>query len=117
MGDYGNHHAGMVKQRRPRRLPPPNYVGGWIVALGAQPSEVAQKAQMSESYLSQIINGRKKNPGRAIIDDIGRALGIPSYLLYQPPPTKEVIEAARQLGPSILTRLHDLENDPTKPTH
>ena len=111
-------HGRMTKRPKPKAQPirpplklrpaaPPLFVGQWIRALGKTPREVAQGAPVNEGYLSEIINGRKKRPSIEVLNAIAVFLGIPRDKLHSPPPTKDVIEAARALGPSILDRLHD----------
>lgn len=101
----------MVKRRPP---PPPLFIGQWIRAMGLTPAEVARDAPMNEGYLSELISGRKQKPSIEILQAIAKVLGIPRDKLHEPPPAKEVIEAARTLGPSVLRRLWETAEDTTQ---
>lgn len=107
MKNGNRNHGRMVKKRPP---PPPLFIGPWIRALGKTPAEVAKDAPMNEGYLSQLISGKKKTPSIEILQAIAKVLDIPRDKLHEPPPSKEVIDAARSLGPSVLDRLRSTTN-------
>jgi len=92
--------------RRPRKL----YIGEWIFRFSHKPVEIAKLANIGESYLSQLISGKKKNQSAAVLIDIANVLRISMDDLYQPPPPSSVAEATERLTPSqiaVLGRLLD----------
>jgi transcriptional regulator with XRE-family HTH domain len=95
--------------RRPRRPPPPVFIGAWVKRLGVKQVEIAKKAEIGESYMSLLVSGAKY-PGPAVKRAIADALRIPESALHQMPPDEETVRALAGLDPSILARL-----DPKNP--
>lgn len=106
----GADYRGMAKQK-PRRKSPISrqfrllYIGQWIRALGARPVDIAKTTGINEGYLSELINGRKKNPSGHTLAVISDFLGIPMSYLYRPPPSQDVIESVSEMDPAVLSRL------------
>jgi len=40
-------------------------------------AELAKKANVTESYISQLLQGKRQNPSLAILKRLARALGVP----------------------------------------
>ena len=40
-------------------------------------AELARKAELTESYVSQLLKGKRKNPSLAVLKRLARALGVP----------------------------------------
>lgn len=105
-GDYLDMRKGTKipfnKSKRPfREL----YIGQWIRALGMRPIDVVKGTGLNEGYLSELINGKKKNPSGTTLIQLAEFLDIPMSYLYKPPPPQEVINQASDIDPSILKRL------------
>lgn len=101
---------GRMTRRAPSEKPAgrpikPLYIGQWISALGLVQREIAREAGMNEGYLSLLISGKKVNPSHAMVAAIADAMGIRWDCLYEPPPSKEVIQTAQNLDPVVLSRL------------
>lgn len=84
------------------------YIGQWASRLQRKPSEIARAVGITESYLSLLISGDKKNPSATLLMDISEVLGISVNDLYRPPPTREVTGAVVQLRPDQLAVLGEL---------
>lgn len=78
---------------------PAQYLGGWIRALGATPAEVSRKTGINEGYLSELINGGKKNPAYAKLKAIADFLKIEVGRFDEPPPPQDFVRKLRELGP------------------
>lgn len=39
-------------------------------------AELARKADLTEAYVSQLLNGKRKNPSLAVLKRIAKALGV-----------------------------------------
>jgi transcriptional regulator with XRE-family HTH domain len=90
------------KMRRPfREL----YIGQWIRALGMRPIDVVKGIGINEGYLSELINGKKKNPSGGTLIQIAEFLDIPMNYLYNPPPPQEIINQTSGIDSSVLERL------------
>lgn len=81
------------------------YVGQWIRALDRRPTDVARGSGVNEGYLSELINGRKANPGGHVLLAIAAELGIPMDYLYRPPPDQKLLEKLDEIEPEILAKL------------
>jgi hypothetical protein len=109
MRSAGFDDRGMVR-KPPKRQPPPLFLGQWLLALGRKQSELARATGINEGYISQLISGEKKNPGTAVLGQIGDFLGIPQHYLHQPPPDRGFIEEVSRLDPDVLARLRRPQN-------
>lgn len=89
---------------RPRRRPPPLFIGAWIRRLGLKQVDVARGAGIGESYMSSIVSGNKY-PGPAVLAAIASVMGVPEHVLRQPPPDEAAIRAIGDLDPAIISRL------------
>ncbi len=89
---------------RPRRPPPPLYIGQWIRRFGLTQVEVARGARIGESHMSLIVKG-ERYPGPGTLEDIATAMGVTAETLKKPPPDDATILAAAGIDPAILARL------------
>jgi transcriptional regulator with XRE-family HTH domain len=81
------------------------FVGQWIRALGKRPRDVARATEINEGYLSELINGKKKNPSPASLAAIAACLDIPMTYLYRLPPPQDTIDQIAGLDPATISRL------------
>jgi transcriptional regulator with XRE-family HTH domain len=81
------------------------FVGQWIRALGKRPRDVARATEINEGYLSELVNGKKKNPSPANLAAIAEFLAIPMHYLYRLPPPKETLEQLAGFDPGTISRL------------
>ncbi len=82
------------------------YLGQWMARLGMRSIDLARETRLSESYISNLINGKvKKNPSTDVSLRISRALGITVNDLFSPPPGPEMIAAISDLQPDTVQRL------------
>ena len=105
-----SHYPGM--QKRPQKPVQPFrrqfrllYIGQWIRALGKRPIDVVTATGLTESYLSLLISGKRKNPSAHVLATIAEYLEIPISYLYRPPPDQQFLEKAAEIDPSVLVRL------------
>ena len=80
---------------------------------GLKQKELAEKASLDASYVSQIENG-KRIPGTPAVDAIAKALDVPLYLLMLLASDAEDLrgiseEKARSLGEQLLELIMDSE--------
>ena len=81
------------------------YVGQWIRALHKRPIDVVKATGINEGYLSELINGRKKNPSGHVLAAIAEYLEIPMSYFYKPPPAQEFLDQVSELDPAVLSKL------------
>lgn len=81
------------------------FVGEWVRALGIKQVEIVRATGINEGYLSELMNGRKKNPSFAILTQIAEFLGIPVSYFNRAPPDREFIAEAAELDPKVLAKL------------
>ena len=83
----------------------PIYLGEWIRALDTTPAEVARGTGLSESYLSQLIDGSKNNPTLDKLSKIVHCLDIPIGAVFEPPPDITLVDRFSRLPPRLVERL------------
>lgn len=97
---------GMAKA--PKAAPRDLHLGPWLALFGATETQAGEAAGCGQSYIANLINGRKKNPSALILLRISEWLGVTVNDLYQPPPTRSEIAPMAKLSPkardSILDR-------------
>ena len=86
------------------------YVGQWIRALHKRPIDVVRATGINEGYLSELINGRKKNPSGHTLAQIADYLEIPMSYFYRPPPASETLNQLSDLDSAVLNRLRQSNN-------
>lgn len=86
------------------------YVGQWIRALGKRPRDVVNATGINEGYLSELVNGRKKNPSAHTLIQIAGYLEIPVDYFYRPPPSQELLEQLSEFDPLVVSRLKTAKN-------
>lgn len=92
------------ERRQHRKL----YIGEWLSRLGKKPTDAAKAIGVTESYMSELISGKKKNPHHALLYDLAEWLGLSINDLYRLPPNKTVVEATENLSPSQIAILGQL---------
>lgn len=83
------------------------YLAEWLEVLGHSQHEASVAAGVGQSYIANIIAGRKKNPGAYVLLRLSEWLGITINDLFHPPPPETVISAIRELSPAaqdVLSR-------------
>lgn len=99
--------GGLFRMPAPRKKPQFRklFIGEWLNRLGKKPVEAANAIGVTEPYMSEIISGKKKNPGHAILFDLSEWLGISMNDFYRQPPSRAAVEAVENLNPSQLATL------------
>lgn len=69
------------------------YIGEWLNRLGRRQNEAAEALAVTETYISELISGKKKNPHHTILYDLSEWLGLTINDLYRPPPPRAAVEA------------------------
>ena len=83
----------------PRRSPAPKrqfrklHIGPWLARLDRSQAEAADAVGVSKPYMSELISGKKKNPGYQVLHDLAAWLGITIDDLFRPPPDKRDVDA------------------------
>jgi transcriptional regulator with XRE-family HTH domain len=94
------------------------YLGQWLIALGRTQAEVHRATGINEGYLSEIVSGKKGNPGLEKLQLIADFLNIPVGSLFKKPPSPEVLQ---NLSPAHIEALgtlmerFGLQDSPSKP--
>lgn len=113
---FGTHHEGMGKAKSPAKPKPigaPRItLGTWLTRFGLRHNEVAKEAEISESYVANIISGDRLNPSYDALWRISRAIAklakVPHFtmdLLTKEPPTAAVAQEMAKWDPEIITRM------------
>lgn len=84
---------------------PAPFLGAWIYRLGTTPRKIVEATKINEGYLSELINGGKRNPSDRLLKVIAAHLGVPVDTFRKPPPSESAIEQVSHLDPAILARL------------
>lgn len=92
------------KNRQFRKL----YIGPWLARLGKKPVDAAKAIGVTETYMSELISGKKKNPGHAILFDLSEWLGIPMNALYRMPPAQNAVDAVEGMTAAEMAALGTL---------
>lgn len=92
---------GKLPQRKYRDL----HLGEWLKATGRDQKRCAEAAGVDASYISSLIDGRKRNPSAAVMLDISEYLGITVNDLYRKPPPLSAIESLAGLSPTARNTL------------
>jgi transcriptional regulator with XRE-family HTH domain len=100
--------------QRKRKSPPRLYIGQWIAAVDRTQAEIAKAADITESYLSEIVSG-KKYPSAAVIAAIADAIGVGWDALRREPPPRVMLSTAQRLAPKHFEALAELLEGMKKP--
>jgi hypothetical protein len=99
----------MARRRDPVPGPRPNprNLGAWLEVFEKKNVEAARAAGVSDSYISEIISGKKNNPGLFVMLDLARWLGVSVEELMYPPPDPETLRKIRRFSPGTIERLNE----------
>ncbi len=75
------------------------HLGAWLALFGVSETKAGEIAGVNQSYIANLIGGRKKNPSALILLDISDHLGITVNDLYQRPPSRSEMMPAANLSP------------------
>ena len=92
--------------KRPfRRL----FIGEWLARLGKKQAEAAAAVGVTTPYMSELISGKKTNPGHEVLLDLSEWLGLTVNDFYRPPPPREQVEAvSKDLSAAEMAALGSL---------
>ena len=94
--------------RKPKSLQPPPrtiYLGEWLTRLGISVNDAAKAGGVGQSYISNMIAGRKDRPETSIMLGISELLGITVNDLYKRPPPQSTVDGLGELSPSARAAL------------
>jgi transcriptional regulator with XRE-family HTH domain len=95
-----------LRRGRFLKSPPPRlYLGEWLSRLDRKPAEICKQVGITESYLSELISNKKKNPASHVMFAISELLGLAVNDLYRPPPPVSATAALDHLNPAQLAGL------------
>jgi transcriptional regulator with XRE-family HTH domain len=75
------------------------YLAEWLEVLGHSQTDAAEVAGVGQSYISNIIAGRRPNPSTFVLLRLSEWLGITVNDLFEPPPDDAIVKAIRGLSP------------------
>lgn len=83
----------------------PLYIGEWVAQDRRQQEEIADKADITDAYLSELMSGRKKNPSAHILRALSEVLGITINDFYRKPPSAREMDRLRNISPADAATL------------
>jgi transcriptional regulator with XRE-family HTH domain len=81
------------------------YIGEWLARLGRKPVDLAKHVDVTETYVSELISGKKNNPSHVLLLDISEWFGLTVNDLYMRPPDRVALEAVERLNPAQMATL------------
>ncbi len=92
-----------------KREPPPLRLGEWLAFFGVSQTAAAQAAGCGQSYIANMIAGRKKHPDVLILLALSDFLGITVNDFYKRPPNRAEAQVIADLSAAAQQRiLHHL---------
>jgi hypothetical protein len=86
----------------------PLHLGPWLRRMGLKQIQVARKAGIGKSYMSQLVSGKKDDPSALHVLAISEAMGVTVNALYRLPPTQQQVDQVRKLTPEQIVMMSDL---------
>jgi transcriptional regulator with XRE-family HTH domain len=83
------------------------HLGEWLARLNVKQADLARDIDITESYLSKLISGKKVNPAVSLLLQISDRLGLSVNDLYKPPPSIAALEDLRNYSPGVVKQLLD----------
>lgn len=83
-------------------------LGAWLHYLGKAPGWLADEIGINEGYVSELISGKKTNPGIGILLQMSDKLGVTVNQLFEDPPKRDVGDTLRRLSPTQFQILQSL---------
>lgn len=95
----------------------PLFIGEWVLQSRRPQEEIADKVDITDAYLSELVSGRKKNPSVHILRVLADELGITINDFYRKPPSASQLERLKNISPAdaaVLSRILDQAKGPKK---
>lgn len=92
---------GKLPKRTYQRL----YLAEWMEVTGLDQAAAAKAGGVNQSYISNMIAGRKKNPSAYVLVRITNHMQISVNDLYHPPPPEAALRAISHLSPGARAHL------------
>jgi transcriptional regulator with XRE-family HTH domain len=83
------------------------HLGEWLARLNVKQADLARDVDITESYLSKLISGKKVNPAVSLLLQISDRLGLSVNDLYKQPPSISAIEDLKSFSPATVQQLLD----------
>jgi transcriptional regulator with XRE-family HTH domain len=81
------------------------HLGEWLARLSVKQTDLARDVSITESYLSNLISGKKVNPSISLLLQISDRLGLSVNDLYKQPPSISAIEDLKNFSPAVVKQL------------
>lgn len=91
-----------LKSRMGKRTPPEPreiFLGDWLNEFGIKVGEAAEIAGCDQSYISNIISGRKKNINALYLLRLSERMDININDFFRPLPSQSTLTALKRLSP------------------
>lgn len=85
--------------------PPRIYLGDWLNEFEISNGEAAEMAGCDQSYISNIVSGRKTNINVLILLRLSEKIGVTVNDFYRPLPNQSQLAALKNLSPKAQTTL------------
>jgi transcriptional regulator with XRE-family HTH domain len=89
----------------PRRQYRNIYLDEWLAATGRDRAGAAVAGGVDQSYLANMVAGRKMNPSAHVLLAISEYLGITVNDLYRPPPPESLVSRFGDISPAARDAL------------
>jgi transcriptional regulator with XRE-family HTH domain len=83
------------------------HLGEWLARLNVKQADLARDVDITESYLSKLISGKKVNPAISLLLKISDRLGITVNDLYKPPPSISALDDLKNFSQAAVQQLLD----------
>lgn len=96
--------------RGPSKHYQPLFIGEWVLQSRRQQEDIADKVDITDAYLSELMSGRKKNPSVHLLRALADELGITINDFYRKPPSAATLARLKNISPAdaaVLTRILD----------
>lgn len=98
------------RQSATKKPPIKLFAGQWIRRLGRTQADVALETDITEQYLSEIVNN-KKAPSLEVAIDLATALGVTVDALRRPPPPQDSAQSVVGLSAAVIEKLSRRQAD------
>lgn len=88
---------------------PKIHLGDWLEFFDIGATEAAEIAGVGQSYISNIVAGRKPNVNVLILYKLSEHLGVTINDLYRPLPSRSQLNALQDLSPKARAAILDRE--------
>ncbi|CCE05809.1 hypothetical protein BRAS3843_1480040 [Bradyrhizobium sp. STM 3843] len=83
------------------------HLGEWLARLNVKQADLARDVGVTESYISNLISGKKVNPSISLLLEISDRLKLSVNDLYKQPPSISALDDLKDFSPAVVQQLLD----------